>query len=331
MKQAVLQSGKGIETLEIRHLPVPRPGPGEALVRLHAATLNFRDIIMAKGLIPGIAKEPELVPLSCAAGVVEAVGDGVTRVKPGDRVSPTFTLGWVSGPQASYEMLGGSADGVARQYAVWNAESLVHNPDEIGDLEAATLACAGLTSWSALTQFRETRPGDWILAHGTGGVSIAALQFAKAMGAQVAITSSSDAKLARAKSLGADVTVNYRTTPDWAAALRSAIGGNHVVNVIDTVGAVQFDDNASLLTEGGQLSAIGMLGSDFSWTRTNPGIDLKPIAVGNREQHEAMLAFIVAHRIKPPVDVVYDLDRIQDAYRALERGQFFGKVGINLL
>ena len=331
MKQAVLQSGKGIETLEIRHLPVPRPGPGEALVRLHAATLNFRDIIMAKGLIPGIAKEPELVPLSCAAGVVEAVGDGVTRVKPGDRVSPTFTLGWVSGPQASYEMLGGSADGVARQYAVWNAESLVHNPDEIGDLEAATLACAGLTSWSALTQFRETRPGDWILAHGTGGVSIAALQFAKAMGAQVAITSSSDAKLARAKSLGADVTVNYRTAPDWAAALSSAIGGNKVANVIDTVGAVQFDDNAALLTEGGQLSAIGMLGSDFSWTRTNPGIDLKPIAVGNREQHEAMLAFIVAQRIKPPVDVVYDLDRIQDAYHALERGQFFGKVGVNLL
>lgn len=331
MKQAVVQSGKGIETLEIREVPVPQPGPGEALVRLHAATLNFRDVIMAKGLIPGIAKEPELVPLSCAAGVVEAVGPGVTRVKPGDRVSPTFTLGWISGPQTSYAMLGGSVDGVAQHYAAWDAESLVRNPDELGDLEAATLACAGLTSWSALTQYRQTRAGDWILAHGTGGVSIAALQFAKAMGARVAITSSSDAKLARAKSLGADVTVNYRTTPDWAAAIRAAIGGNGIANVIDTVGAVQFDDNAGLLSEDGQLSAIGMLGSDFSWTGSNITVDLKPIAVGNRDQHEAMLAFIVAHRIKPPVDVVYDLDRIQDAYRTLEAGQFFGKVGVNLL
>ncbi|RZK02664.1 MAG: NAD(P)-dependent alcohol dehydrogenase [Novosphingobium sp.] len=331
MKQAVLQSGKGIETLEIREVAMPQPGPGEALVRLQAATLNFRDLIMAKGLIPGIAKEPELVPLSCAAGMVEAVGDGVTRVKAGDRVTPQFTIGWITGAQPTPTMLGGSIDGVAQQYAIYPAESLVLNPDELGDLEAATLACAALTSWSALTGFRPTSPGDWILAHGTGGVSIAALQFAKAMGAQVIVTSSSDAKLSRARSLGADVTVNYRTTPNWAAAIRDAIGGAKVTNVIDTVGATQFADNASLLVEGGQLSAIGMLGSEFSWTRQDPRVDLKPIGVGNRDQHEAMLAFIVAHRIKPVVDVVYDLDRIRDAFHMLESGQFFGKVGVNLL
>lgn len=331
MKQAVLQSGKGIDTLTIREADVPQPGPGEALVRLHAATLNFRDLIMAKGLIPGIAKEPELVPLSCSAGEVVSVGQGVSRVKAGDRVTPIFTLGWISGPQTSYDMLGGSVDGVARQYAVFPAESLAHVPDELGDLEAATLTCAALTSWSALTAFRPTAPGEWILAHGTGGVSLAALQFAKAMGANVAITSSSDAKLARAKSLGADVTVNYRTTPGWAGAIREAIGGNRIANVIDTVGAVQFDDNASLLVDGGQLSAIGMLGSDFSWSRQQPGVNLVPIAVGNRDQHEAMTRFIVEHRIKPVVDVVYDLDRIQDAYRHLESGKFFGKVAVNLL
>lgn len=330
MKQAVLQSGKGVDTLAIRDVPVPSQGPGEVLVRLRAATLNFRDVIMAKGLIPGIAKEPELVPLSCAAGVVEAVGEGVTRVKVGDRVSPTFTLGWIEGAQKSLDMLGGSVDGVAREYAVWNGEDLVHNPDELGDLEAATLACAGLTAWSALTAFRPTLPGEWVLAHGTGGVSLAALQFAKAMGARVAITSSSDAKLNRARSLGADVTVNYRTRPDWAAAVRDELGGEPVANVIDTVGATQFDDNAALLGEGGQLSAIGMLGSEFSWTRQDPGVKLAPIAVGNRTQHEAMLAFIVEHRIRPVVDVVYDLDRIQDAYRTLESGAFFGKVGVNL-
>lgn len=330
MKQAVLQSGKGIETLAVLDVPMPPHGPGEVLVRLRAATLNFRDVIMAKGLIPGIAKEPEMVPLSCAAGVVEAVGDGVTRVKVGDRVSPTFTLGWIDGAQKSLDMLGGSVDGVAREYAVWKAEDLVRNPDELGDLEAATLACAGLTAWSALTAFRPTQPGEWVLAHGTGGVSLAALQFAKAMGAKVAITSSSDAKLNRARSLGADVTVNYRTRPDWAAAMRDQLGGEPVANVVDTVGATQFDDNAALLGEGGQLSAIGMLGSEFSWTRQAPGVKLAPIAVGNRAQHEAMLAFMVEHRIRPVVDVVYDLDRIEDAYHTLERGQFFGKVGINL-
>jgi NADPH:quinone reductase-like Zn-dependent oxidoreductase len=263
--------------------------------------------------------------------VVESVGAGVTRVKAGDRVSPLFALGWLSGPTPTMEMLGGPVDGVARQHAVFPAESLVRNPDELGDLEAATLPCAGLTSWSALTTYRPTKPGDWVLAHGTGGVSLAALQFAKGMGAKVAITSSSDAKLARAKSLGADVTVNYRTNPRWVDAVRSAIGGNKVGNVIDTVGATQFDDNASLLTDDGQISAIGMLGSEFSWTKGETGVNMIPISVGNRDQHEAMLDFIVAHRIKPPVDVVYDLDRIQDAYRTLEKGQFFGKVAVNLL
>ncbi len=308
--QAYILSGKGIDAITVGEVAVPEPAPGEALVRLRAATFNFRDLIMVKGLIPGIAKEPGMVPMSCGAGEVVSVGSGVTRVKAGDRVTPIFTLGHISGPQSSYEMLGGTVDGVARQYAVFPAESLCHNPDELGDLEAATLSCAALTSWSALTQFNRIQPGEWVLAHGTGGVAIAALQFAKAMGANVIVTSSSDRKLNRARSLGADITVNYKTAPDWAEAIRKGLGGNKVANVIDTVGAVQFDDNASLLADGGQISAIGMLGSDFSWTRENPTVKLAPIAVGNRDQHEAMTAFIVEHRIRPVVDVVYDLGRI---------------------
>lgn len=330
-KQAYILSGKGIDAITVTEVAVPEPGPGEALVRIHAATFNFRDLIMIKGLIPGIAKEPGMVPMSCGAGEVVSVGSGVTRVKAGDRVTPIFSLGHISGPQTTFEMLGGTVDGVARQYAVFPAESLCAVPDELGDLEGATLTCAALTSWSALTQFNQLQRGEWVLAHGTGGVSIAALQFAKAMGANVAITSSSDCKLNRAKSLGADVTVNYKTTPGWADAIRKALGGNKVANVIDTVGAVQFDDNAALLVEGGQLSAIGMLGSDFSWTKENPAVKLAPISVGCRDQHEAMTDFIVQHRIRPVVDVVYDLDRIQDAYRHVESGKFFGKVGLNLL
>jgi NADPH:quinone reductase-like Zn-dependent oxidoreductase len=329
-KLARLQSGKGIDTLAIEDASIPEPKAGEALVRIHAATLNFRDIIMAKALIPGIAKEPDLIPLSCGAGEVVAVGEGVTRVKAGDRVTPIFSLGWIRGEQKSYEMLGGSVDGVARQSACWDAESLCAVPDEMGDLEAATLTCAALTSWSALTGFRPTAPGEWVLAHGTGGVSFAALQLAKAMGAKVAITSSSDAKLARARSYGADLTVNYRTNPDWAGTIRRELGERPISNVIDTVGVAQYDDNVSLLGEGGQLSGIGMLGSDFSWTRQTEGVNLAPIGVGNRDQHEAMTAFMVEHAIRPVVDVVYDLDRIADAYRHLESGKFFGKVGVNL-
>lgn len=332
MKVASLKSGKGIETLAIRDEAIPRPGSGEALVRLKAATLNFRDVIMAKGLIPGIAKEPDLVPLSCAAGEVVEIGEGVTRVRAGDRVTPIFALdSWQPVDPHPQHMLGGSVDGVARQYAVFPAESLCHLPDEMGDLDGATFACAALTSWSALTQYRKTGPGDWVLAHGTGGVSIAALQLAKAMGANVAITSSSDAKLARARSLGADLTINYRTNPDWAATIRKQLGERPIANVIDTVGVAQFDENTGLLGEGGQLSAIGMLGSDFSWCRQVPGVNLAPIAVGDRAAHEAMVAFMVANRIRPVVDVVFDLDRIVDAYRCMESHDFFGKVGINLL
>ncbi|MDE8653506.1 zinc-dependent alcohol dehydrogenase family protein [Novosphingobium album (ex Liu et al. 2023)] len=331
MKQATVQSGKGIDTIAIADAPVPEPGPGEALIRVKAATLNFRDIIVAKGLIPGLGKAPEVVPLSCSAAEVTAVGEGVTRVKVGDRVTPLFAPFWLTGSQPDSRMLGGPIDGIARQYAVFPAESLCALPDELGDLEGATLSCAALTAWSALTAFRPTRAGEWVLAHGTGGVSIAALQLAKAMGAKVAITSSSDAKLARAAALGADATINYRRDPDWAGAVREAVGGNRIANVVDTVGAVQFDDNVGLLQPGGQLSAIGMLGSDFSWTRATPGVNLAPIGVGNREQHEAMTAFIVEHRIRPVVDVVYDLERLADAYRHLESGRFFGKVGVNLL
>ena len=331
MQMALTVSGKGIDAMKLVDAPIPVPGPGEALLRMRAATLNFRDLIMAKGLIPGIAKEPEVVPLSCGAGEVVAVGSGVTRVKAGDRVTPIFALGRITADQASADMLGGSVDGVGRQYACFPAESLCHIPDQIGDLEAATFACAALTSWSALTQYRHVQPGDWILAHGTGGVAIAALQFAKAIGANVIITSSSDAKLARARALGADVAINYRTTPDWPAAVRAAIGGNRVSNVVDTVGEVQFDRNASLLVDEGQISSIGMLGSDFSWTLQNPGVSMVPISVGNRDQHEAMVAFTAAHNLRPVVDVLYDLSRIQDAYRHLESGNFFGKVGINLL
>lgn len=331
MKRAIAIGGQGIESIRIEESEVPAPGPGEALVRLVAATLNYRDLLIISGRLPGLAKQPDYVPVSCATGEVLAVGEGVSRVKPGDRVSPIFAQGWIGETRINLDMLGGSADGVARTHAVFDAETLVLVPDELGDLEAATLPCAGLTAWSALFGARPIRPGEWVLAPGTGGVSLAALQWAKAAGANVAVTSSSDAKLRRAKALGADVTVNYRTGPDWAAEVRKQIGGG-VDIVVDVVGTGELGAAASLLNDGSILAAIGMLDGAFSWgEKSVEGHPIVPIGVGNRAGHEAMLAFAARHAIRPVVDVVYDLDRLADAMRHLESQRFFGKVGVNLL
>ena len=332
MLSAVAVGGAGIDGIEVGEVPLPQPAPGEALVRLKAATLNFRDLLFVTGRLPNMTRQPDYVPLSDGVGEVVAVGEGVTRVKPGERVQPIFALGWLEGPQPTMAMLGGFADGTARQFACFPAESLVHVPDSMGDLEAATLTCAGLTAWNALFQPRPLRAGEWVLCQGTGGVSIAALQFAKAAGGKVAITSSSDAKLARARALGADVTVNYRTEADWAAAVQRKLGGERIAILVDVVGASEVESAAALLGDDGVIAAIGMLGDRFSWDREHVGgHPVARISVGNRTEHEAMLGFCAAHAIRPVVDAVYDLARLPDAYRVLETGRFFGKIGINLL
>lgn len=332
VKTAIARGGAGIGAITFGDMPMPAVGPGEALVRLKAATLNFRDLIMLRGSLPIPVKQPSYVPLSCAAGEVIAVGEGVTRVQPGARVSPLFALGWLTGPLTTMDMLGGPVDGVARTHAVFGADSLCVIPDEIGDLEAATLPCAGLTAWSALFGERSIRPGEWVLVQGTGGVSLAALQWAKAAGANVVLTSSSDAKLRRAKALGADITINYRSSPDWAADARAALGGKQVAIVVDVAGTTRIDASASLLADDGIIAAIGMLEGTFSWGENAvEGRTTVPIGVGNRDQHEAMLAFTAAHKIRPVVDVVYDLERLPDALRHLESQLFFGKIGVNLL
>jgi NADPH:quinone reductase-like Zn-dependent oxidoreductase len=330
MRGAVAIGGAGWSGLSFRNMPIPEPGPGEALIRIRAATLNYRDLIMLKGLLPGLTKQPDYVPLSCAAGMVVAVGQGVTRVKPGDRVSPLLAQGWIDGPPDPKRMLGASLDGVARPYAVFEAESLVPLPDALDDMEAAALPCAGLTAYSALFGACAVQRGQWVLVQGTGGVAIAALQWAKAAGAHVAVTSSSDEKLAHAAALGADMTVNYRTLPDWAGAVQHVLG--HGVDiVIDVVGAGGLGASARVLREGGVIAAIGMLDGAFNWSRQEyQGRRIVPVTVGNRARHEAMLAFAARHRVRPIVEAVYALDRLADGLAHLESGHFFGKIGIDI-
>jgi NADPH:quinone reductase-like Zn-dependent oxidoreductase len=329
MKAAFVAAGAGIDAVAIRDVPIPAVGTGEALVRLKAATLNFRDLLCVGGKLPG-TKTPEYIPLSCAAGEVVAVSKDVTRVKPGDRVSPLFALGWFHGPTPTMQMLGGPIDGVACNYAAFDAESLCLIPDEIGDLEAATLPCAGLTAWTALFGPRPLKAGEWVLVQGTGGVSIAALQWAKAAGANVVVCSSSDAKRRRAQALGADITINYRTTPDWARAARQALGGRGVDIVVDVVGVAELDACARVVGDDGIISEVGRLKGQASWGQ-EVGKPAARIAVGNRAQNEAMLAFAAAHGVRPVVDAVYDLGRLSAALHHLASGSFFGKIGINLL
>jgi NADPH:quinone reductase-like Zn-dependent oxidoreductase len=331
MKAAIAKGGAGIHALQLRELPIPVVGPGQALVRLTAATINYRDLLFIDGRLSGYTKEPEYIPLCSASGEVVAVAPDVQRVRPKDRVSPIYYQGWINGdkPQDAF-MLGAMADGVACEYALFDAGNLCLVPDELSDLEAATLSCSGLTAWSALFVPRPIKPAEWLLVQGTGGVSLAALQWAKAVGAKVAVTSSSNRKLKRAQALGADLTINYREQPDWADACRAQL--HHGVDiVIDVAGASQLDASLSVLNDRGIVAAIGRLDGAFSWERPLSGKPVVPIAVGNRTQHEAMLAFAARHGIRPIVDVVYDLARIKDAMQHAASGDFFGKVGINLL
>ncbi|WP_439134067.1 zinc-dependent alcohol dehydrogenase family protein [Pseudomaricurvus sp.] len=328
MKAALATAEKGIESIHVIQAEIPQPGSGEALVRLSKATLNYRDLLVLRGLVPN-AKTPAYVPLSDAVGEVVAVAEDVTRVSVGDRVSPLFAQGWLSGSRPTLEMLGGPVDGVAREYAVFHAESLCHIPDELSDLQAAALPCAGLTAWNALFGTKPVEEGDWVLLQGTGGVSIAALLFAKAVGAKVIITSSSDVKLQQAQSLGADVVINYRKNVNWETLALQASGGHGVDLLVDVVGESQLKQSAKAVKPNGVIAAVGRLQGEASWGM-DVGKKLVPIVVGNREQHEAMLTFCAKYSINLVIDSVYPLEELSSALQKMESGNFFGKIALDL-
>src|SRR5262245_32032268 len=226
LKAYELQGPGGVDAMMLVEKPGPAPGPGQVLVKLKAVTINYRDLLTVKGGYGSRQKFP-LVPLSDGAGVVESVGAGVASFKAGDRVTGSFFGGWLGGEPSEEKMrsnLGGALDGVLCEYRVWPAAALVRTPDHLGDAEAASLPCAGLTAWSAVIKLGNIRSGQTVLTQGTGGVSIFALQFAKMSGARVIATSSSEAKIEKLKALGADVTINYKTTPEWGKLARQMTG-----------------------------------------------------------------------------------------------------------
>jgi NADPH:quinone reductase-like Zn-dependent oxidoreductase len=324
----------GLDELKITERPDPRPAFGQVLVKVHAVSLNFRDLMVVKGQYNPRLKMP-MIPCSDAAGEVVAVGEGVTRVKPGERVCGIFMQGWLGGEiseAAARTALGGAIDGVLAESVVLNQEGVVPIPGDLSFEEAATLPCAGVTAWHALVTRGQIKAGDTVLTLGTGGVSTFALQFGVASGARVIVTSSSDEKLARAKSLGAWETINYKTTPDWHERVRkiTGVGADHVIEV---GGAGTMMKSLGAVRMGGTVSVIGVLSGGGAEVSPLPvlmkSLRLQGIYVGSREMFEAMNRAIVSHAIRPVIGRVFKFEQAREAMRHMESGSHFGKIVIS--
>jgi NADPH:quinone reductase-like Zn-dependent oxidoreductase len=332
--RAVQFAAAGFEALSIVDLPVPEPGPYEVRLAMKAASCNFRDLIVTSGKYPS-TKFP-LVPLSDGVGIVEAVGAQVTRLKIGDRVCPLFSPRWLSGPPTdavTSPALGGEIDGVLRQNMLVDEQAVVFVPDYLSDAEAATLPCAAVTAWSALVAFGQVKPGDTVLIEGTGGVSLFALQFAKLAGARVALISSSDEKLERGKALGADITLNYRDTPEWGAPIAKLTGGVDIV--VETVGAATLGQALIGIKKGGRVAQIGLLsgvGASLPLQYFIPrGVTMQGILVGGRDRFEDMLRAMAMHKLRPVVTETSAFDQLPTALGKFTPGAgHFGKIVIEI-
>ena len=329
-----LQGPGGIDALALVEKPVPTPGPGEVLVRLTAATLNYRDLLTIKGGYGSRQKFP-LVPVSDGAGVVDAIGPNVREFAVGDRVVGSFFEGWLSGEPSEAKMraaLGGSVDGVLTEYRVFPAHALVKTPEHLSDVEAAALPCAGLTAWSAVVKLGGLKPGQTVLTQGTGGVSLFALQFAKMCGARVISTSSSDAKIERLKAVGADVTINYKTTPAWGKKARE-LTGTGVDLVVEVGGVGTLNESIRATRIGGTIAFIGVLAGQPTSDLRIPLMvmqqqRLQGVTVGSVEDLQAMADAIGVHRMKPVIDRTFAFTDVKEAFAHMASGAHFGKVAI---
>ena len=324
-----------VDGIVLRSREDPRPGPKEILMRVRASSLNYRDLMVLKGGGRG-PKKLGVVPLSDGAGEVSAIGDGVTRVKVGDRIAGCFHPRWFGGPiSPDYltDRLGANLDGMLAEYAVLNEEALVHVPSHLSFEEAATLPCAAVTAWVALTGHRRVTAGDTVLTLGSGGVSVFALQFARLLGARVIATTSTVEKAARLKALGASEVITYTETPDWDEKVRELSDGRGVDYVVEIGGPGTIAMSLRALAVGGHVSLIGASLSR-SGTGLDPllltgrGITLGSISVGSRADFEAMNRAIAIHRLHPVIDRTFPFAQTREAYRHFEGRGHFGKVVI---
>jgi NADPH:quinone reductase-like Zn-dependent oxidoreductase len=328
------KGGAGVDALVQAERPEPKLAHRQVLVKVKACSLNFRDLAIVRGTYRMPIGE-NIVPLSDGAGEVIETGPGVTRVKVGDRVAGNFFQRWPGGePTADSHKsaLGGGIDGMLSQYVVLEEDGVVKIPAHLSLEEGATLPCAAVTVWHAMIEHAKLKAGDTILLQGTGGVSIFGLQFAKAMGIRAVITSSSDEKLKRAKSLGAAFGINYKTTPDWDKAVMEFTGGVGADHVVEVGGAATLARSFTALRVGGKVTMIGGLSGGA--TELNPGLifsrraNVQGISVGSTQMFEAMNRAIEANGIKPVIDKVFPFTEAKAAYQHLASGAHFGKIVI---
>lgn len=336
MRAVEIRGGFGLGNLALVERPDPTPGSGQVLVRLRAAALNYRDLLTVEGKYNPKQQLP-LIPCSDGAGEVVAVGEGVTRAQPGDRVCTTFAQKWIAGRPTRERLrstLGGPLDGTLAELAVFDQEGLVKTPATLSDEEAATLPCAGVTAWNALVTAGGITAGDTVLVQGTGGVSLFALQIAKLLGARVIATSSRDEKLARVRGMGADETINYREVPNWGARAKELTGGAGVDHVVEVGGAGTLQQSLQALRFGGTVSLIGNLaGTKAEILLTHifmQNIRVQGILVGDRESFEAMNRAIDQNGLKPVIDRAFALAEAPTAFQHMAAGDHFGKILIRI-
>jgi NADPH:quinone reductase-like Zn-dependent oxidoreductase len=324
--------GAGIDGLVVREHELPQPGPGQALVRVRASALNNRELMILRGWYPLPIKQ-DVVPISDGAGEVAAIGPDVERVAVGDRVTASIFPRWHEGRfrLEVADQLGGSLDGMLTEYALLDAEALVPLPDALAFEQAATLPCAAVTAWNALTGGRGLTAGETVLTLGSGGVSLFAVQLAKALGARVISTTSDPAKAARLHALGADETIDYRAVPDWPERVRELTGGAGADLVVEVSGHLEPAIRSAAL--GGEIAFVGLLDDDplpaldprLLWLS---GADVRTLAVGSRAQLAALLQTVSAHRIEPAIDRTFGFDEAPDAFRHYASARPLGKVVI---
>ena len=336
MKRFQIVSDAGLpDALISADVPEPSPGHGEAVISIRACAFNYRDTLIPVGGYPRNRTRP-VIPLSDGAGEVAALGEGVSSWKVGDRVMINVVRDWISGPIHDAVMqtsLGGGVDGVLAEKIVVPAHALVAIPEHLSFEQAAAVPCAGLTAWAALTR-AGTKAGDTVLLLGTGGVSIFGLQFGKMLGARVIITSSSEEKLAKARELGADVTINYAENADWHKAAKAATGGVGVDNVLEVGGPGTLEKSIKATRPGGTVSMIGTL----EMGQKPPAIvlamlnaqRLQGVYVGSREEFEAMNRAVSLHRLEPVIDRTFGFDEVYSAYEYFASQKHVGKVVLRL-
>ncbi len=334
MKSYHVSLGAGISGITCATHDDPVPGRGEVVVRVRAASLNARDLSILRGVYP-LPVKPEVVPLADGSGEVVAIGAGVTRAKVGDRVACAVFPAWIAG-RFGWEysaQTGGSLDGMLTELALVSEETVVHIPEHLSFVEAATFPCAGVTAWNALTGgVRRPLAGDTVLTLGSGGVSLFALQFAKAFGMRVIATTSNAENAQRLMTMGADDVIDYIATPDWGRRVRELTAGRGVDRVVEVGGAGTLARSLQSLAADGEIAMVGWLANQVTTISVqdiaSTVATLRRIAVGSRTQFEEMNRAVAAHALKPVVDRIFPFDDAVAAFRDYEDDKHFGKVVI---